>query len=292
MGLLSSITRDVWRCEQHPLLQKLHQHIRVRRYEQEIQHLRKDTDIFVISYPKAGRTWHRFMLGRYLTEISGFPITKTQKTAKLTGHISGGLTRYNHNAANCIDAIPPQHPIVATPKLWTGRKAIFIVRDPRDVVVSCWFHAHFREVSYSGTMQEFIRSPFSGIEKILVAHNRWWTNRHLASDFMVISYEKMSKDPGAVLRETLQFMGNWPIDDTRIAESARAASFENMRDLETRGTIRHHSLRRWSLDPRARKIREGKVGGFRNHLSEQDIAYIERRIERVGDPFADHYKPE
>jgi sulfotransferase family protein len=289
MGLLKSITRDVRRCEKYPLLQKLHQHIRVRRYREEIERLRKDTDIFIISYPKSGRTWHRFLLGHYLTLTLGLPITKKQKTAKLTGHMSGARARYNHDAANFIDAIPPQHPIVATPELWAGRKVIFLVRDPRDIIVSSWFHAHYREKTYSGTIHEFIRSPFSGIEKILVAYNKWWTNRHLASAFMVTSYEKMSTDPGAVLRDSLRFMG-WPIDETRIAESVRAASFENMRDLESGGVIRHHSLRRSSPDPRARKMREGKVGSFRNHLNDQDIAYIERCIERIGDPFADYWK--
>ena len=292
MNILNSITRDVWRCEKHPLLQKLHQHIRVRRYHREIWRLRKDTDILIISYPKSGRTWHRFLLGNYITRTLELPITKALKTGKITSGIPGGLTRYNHNAANCIDAIPPQHPIVATPELWAGRKVIFLVRDPRDVIVSCWFHCHFREGSYSGTIQEFIRSPFSGIEKILVAHNRWWANRNLASEFMITSYEKISNDPGKVLRDTLRFMGNWPIDDARISESVRAASFENMRDIESAGSIQHHSLKRESLDPRARKIREGKVGGFRNHLSDQDIAYIERRIERVGDSFASYYKPD
>jgi hypothetical protein len=93
-----------------------------------------------------------------------------------------------------------------------------------------------------------------------------------------------------VLRDTLRFMG-WPIDETLIAESVRAASFKNMRDLENRSVINHHSLRTSSLDPRARKIREGKIGSFRNQLNEQDIAYIERCIERIGDPFADYYTP-
>jgi hypothetical protein len=290
MNFLNSITRDVWRCEQHPLLQKIHQRIRVRRYEEEIQSLRKDTDIFIISYPKSGRTWHRFLFGNYVTRTLELPIRGALKTGKLTGGRTGSLTRYNHNAANCIDAIPSHHPIVATPELWAGRKVIFIVRDPRDVIVSCWFHSHFREESYSGTIQEFIRSPYSGIEKILVAHNRWWANRNLASEFIVISYEQMSKDLGTVLRDTLRFMGTWPIDDRRISASVDAAGFENMRNIESEGMIAHHSLKLPSLDPRARKIREGKVGGFRNHLSDQDVAYIERSIERIGDPFADYYK--
>jgi hypothetical protein len=292
MNFLNSITQDVWQCEKHSLLQRLHQRIRVRRYHREIQRLRKDTDIFIISYPKSGRTWHRFMFGNYITRTLGIPITGALKTGKLTSRMTGGLTRYNHNAANFIDAIPPQHPIVATPELWSGRKVIFIVRDPRDIVVSCWFHAHFREKSYSGTIREFIRSPYSSIEKILIAHNRWWTNRNLASELMVLSYEKMSKDPGGVLRDTLRFMGNWPIDATRISESVAAASFENMRTFENEDTTRHHTLKRPSPDPRARKIREGKVGGFRNHLSDQEIAYIERRIEQIGDPFAEYYKSE
>jgi hypothetical protein len=287
--ILNSITRDVWRCEKFPFLQKLQQYDRVRRYEREIKNLPKSTDIFIISYPKAGRTWHRFLLGHYITRTLGFPITKAQKTAKLTSHMPGVITRYNHNAANFIDAIPAQHPIVATPKLWAGRKVIFIVRDPRDVIVSCWFHAQYRQRTYSGTIHEFIHSPCAGIEKILVAYNRWWVNRKIASEHMITSYEKMSKNPEEVLRDTLRFMGSWPVEFSRIAESARASSFDNMLKIESEGVIQHHSLNRSSLDPRARKLREGKVGGFRNHLSDRDIDYIEHCIERIGDPFADHY---
>jgi hypothetical protein len=85
-------------------------------------------------------------------------------------------------------------------------------------------------------------------------------------------------------------MGNWPIDETLIAESAQAASFKNIRGIESGGVMQHHSLKQRSLDPRARKMREGKVGGFRDHLSDQDVAYIEGCIERIGDPFAGYYK--
>jgi hypothetical protein len=38
---------------------------------------------------------------------------------------------------------------------------------------------------------------------------------------MIMSYEKMSKDIAGVLRDTLRFMGNWPIDDMRILKSVR-----------------------------------------------------------------------
>jgi hypothetical protein len=78
----------------------------------------------------------------------------------------------------------------------------------------------------------------------------------------------------------------------RILKSVEAASFENIRTIEDEGTIQPHSLRLSSPDPRARKIREGKVGGFRNHLSDQDIASVEHCIERIGDPFADYNKSE
>jgi hypothetical protein len=80
--------------------------------------------------------------------------------------------------------------------------------------------------SCSGAIQEFIRSSFCGIEKILAAYNRWWGNRNLASAFMVISYEQMSKDLGLLLRDSLRFMGNWPIDEIPISESVLAASLK------------------------------------------------------------------
>ena len=150
-----------------------------KRYFKEIINRRLD-DIIVISYPKSGRTWHRVMLSHYVSAVFLNQEAKSLSTGKLTS--LAGLPRisYSHNGANFTHAIPPDHPLVANGLLWRRRKIVLLTRDPRDVLVSAYMHARNRSNSFTGTISEFVRHRYTGIEKILVAHQRWDNHRRLA----------------------------------------------------------------------------------------------------------------
>jgi hypothetical protein len=289
------VVLDVRRCERHPLLQRFHERWRVARYERDIERLPSITDVFVISFPKSGRTWHRFLLGNYLADLWGRSQFEAASVEKLTEARVGTRVRYDHNGANFADAIPPQHPIVADPRLWRGRKVIFLAREPKDVLVSAWHHAHYRQSSFSGSIAELVRSPYAGIDKLLTAHNRWWDHREQAASYLVTSYERMHADLGGVLRDTLEFVG-WPVDEAAIARAVAASSFASMREVEAKSAIEHKSLRAHSgtrdqSDDRSRKVRSGKVGGHREHMADADIAHIDARVATLGNPFATYSAP-
>jgi hypothetical protein len=285
MRLLNRFLQDVWRADRHPRLQRFLQDKRVSEIEAEAARLRAATDVFVLSYPKSGRTWHRFLLGHYLAESMARPLSMAMNVRELTSDCPGARVNYSHNGANFLDAISPRHPAVASPELWAGRKVIFIVREPKDILVSAWHHAHYRQRTYSGTIHEFVCSPTAGIEKILYAFNRWWDNRHRASAYIITSYERMSLSTADALRETLAFIDRWPIDEGLVMRAAAAASFENMRSLETSEAIEHAALRTRSRDERARKTREGRIGGYQDHLSAEDIAFVDEKVRMIGNPF-------
>jgi hypothetical protein len=281
---------DVARCERSRTLQQLHELDRVRRYEIDLRRLPPITDVFVISYPKSGRTWHRFLVGNYLAALWGRPKSEAASVEDLTASQPGTRTRYDHNGANFVDAIAPDHPAVANPALWSGRKVIFLVREPKDVLVSAWHHARWRSNSYRGPIADFVRSRYAGIDKLLVAQNRWWASRERASAHLVLSYERMHADLAGVLRDTLRFVG-WPVDEPGIANAVAASTFAAMRDAEREKSVDHGSLQPTAAAPdqadeRARKVRSGKVVGHREHLSADDVAFVDRRVAALGNPFA------
>lgn len=283
--------RDIRLSERHPLLRWLYADYRISRYEHEILATRPCTDVYVISYPKAGRTWHRFLLGNYLLAAQSLPDADAADVEHITAAMQGARTRYSHNGANFVDAISPAHPIVADARLWSGKKVIFLARDPKDVLVSAWFHARYRQTTYSGPIADFIRSPLTGIEKLLVAHNRWWDARDRATASLVLTYERMHRDLAAVLRETIDFLGLGPASSDLVSRAVEASSFANMRAAEEKSRLGHGSMRTLATtkdrsDQNARKVRAGRVGGHREQLATDDIAYIDEMIAKLGNPFA------
>jgi hypothetical protein len=58
-------------------------------------------------------------------------------------------------------------------------------------------------------------------------------------------------------------------------------SFENMQRLERKGEFAHDNRRlvaRDPSDPESFKTRRDEVGGYREYISDYDVAYIEERI--------------
>jgi len=243
-------------------------------------------DSFVISVPKSGRTWHRLLLGYYLTRISGEEPRNALMLETLCERAGIGRIAYSHNGTSQSDKLPPSSAVVASPIEWRNRNVLLIVRDPRDVLVSAYHHCRFRERSFDGPVSAFIRHPFAGLVKILTAHNRWHQTRHLAGGFDVISYEQMRSNPGEALHKALLFAGIKNPDPRIIAEAVNFTSFENMQRLEQSDYFQSAEMRNTSGDSNSRKVRSGKVGEFKELLSEDDIGYINETVGKMGNPFA------
>lgn len=232
------------------------------------------------------------LLGSYLSRLTASSDAIPADVENLTANARGARTTYCHNFANFEDGLASDHPIIADPRLWEGRKVIFIVREPKDVLVSAWFHARYRTETYTGSIQNFIRSPLTGIQKLVTARNKWWDNRERALQYEAMSYEQMHRDAADVLRQTLRFLDRWPVDEALITWAVDQTGFDAMRKMEIERTIDHGSMRPVRpLDdnPGAHKVRSGRIGGYREHLTESDIAYVDDWASQIRDPFSKLY---
>lgn len=240
--------------------------------------------VLVISYPKSGRTWHRVLLAHYINTTFLGQEARSLDTKKLTQ--KAGLPRisYSHAGANFLNAIPPRHPLNGSAAAWRGRKVILLTRDPKDVLVSAYMHARFRSKSFSGSLSEFIRHPFTGIEKLLVAHNRWASYTPYAREVLRQRYELLHRDPGEALRETLEFC-NIKVDTGAIRASVEFGRFDNLKEKEQSGFFKSNAMRSQAHDENAMKVRNGKIGSHREYMNDEDLAFIDRTIARLGYPF-------
>jgi hypothetical protein len=226
------------------------------------------------------------MVGCYLARVAGMDPKNALKLDSLTEAAGIPPLAYSHNASSFTEKLPPHSSVVASPAEWQGKRVLLLKRDSRDVLVSSYFHSRFRDGAFEGSISEFIRNPFVGIVKILTALNRWHENRHLAAHFDVVSYEEMKANPASSLARSLAYIGIQQPDLKIMEEAVNFTDFQNLQKLEQTDYFQSEEMRNSSNDSRGRKIRSGKVGGFREHLSEEDLSFIDSMERKMGNPFA------
>lgn len=235
----------------------------------------KEADAFLVSYPKSGRTWLRFILSKYFAQAMDLGIeVDLHSTFSILPNYSTDASRGfpGFRFAGKIPLILVSH-LPYRRSLFLNKAVIFLVREPRDVLVSGFFHETRHKHRFDGDMTAFLESA-QGIAALVAYLNSWATDlqrhRHI-----VVSYEQLAKDTAGVTAKILKFLGG-KVDEAALAQAIDASRFEAMQRDEVRNGIPDHDYDRTDSD--ARRMRRGKAGGFVDYLSADQLSLIEARL--------------
>jgi hypothetical protein len=254
----------------------------------------KRADVVLVSFGKSGRTWLRVMLSRFYQVRHGLS----------ERHLIGFDNLHLRNAAipkvffthdNYLKDHTPHGDSKAD---YADKKVVLLVRHPADVAVSQyhqWRHRmrpnkktlnaypeHGEEVGIA----EFVAERDAGLAKVMDFMNRWADAMPRIPHLMVLRYEDLRARPEATLADLLAFMGT-PGEPAEIAEAVAFASFENMQKMEQRRTFWLSGGRMVARDrnnPDSFKVRRGKVGGWRDHFTADEVERIEALVARDLNP--------
>ena len=91
----------------------------------------------------------------------------------------------------------------------------------------------------------------------------------------MLQYETLHADPAADLRRLGEFL-NMDLTEKEIAAATAYASFDNMRELERRHFFSYPGMRPGDPDdPDSFKVRRGKIGGYRDELDPETVAWMD-----------------
>lgn len=248
-----------------------------------------DPDVYVVSYPKCGRTWLRVMLQMYL-EARGY--TLRHYNDKLLLGIEGeALVKFDHDKGNWVPAPLRIDQLTFDTEKYTGKDVVFLVRDPRDVLVSSWYHLTYRERIYRGSLSAFVRDELIGIEKVVAYMNLWMEHRDVPANFLLLTYEEMHADPHVQFERLLGFIGI-PVERDALNAAVEASSFENMKKMERTGALKEPWMKPGARDAnKSLKVRKGKVGSFQEELTQDDIDYVNAVITGRLSPELPYHRP-
>jgi hypothetical protein len=103
---------------------------------------------------------------------------------------------------------------------------------------------------------------------------------------MLVRYEDLRMDTAAELRRIAGFVGLADVRPESLARAVEHGSFNPMRERESARPADGSSLAAGSDgDPESFKTRRGKIGGYVDYLSAEDVAWLNRRIDNELDPF-------
>lgn len=239
---------------------------------------RMDPGIYIISYPKSGRTWLMSLLRNYF-ELYGLDsnLFNDKSCFKLPNK---KVVKFDHGRGGWVPAPVKIQRLCFNTEKYVGKKITFLARDPRDILVSSWHHLRFREKIYQGSLSEFIRDDLVGIRKVIAFMNIWLENSHVPDGFHLLTYEQLHSDPIFSFRRLLDFMGV-PVISGVLESAVKESSFEKMKRMELKGSFKEPWMKPGSKNTNhSVKIRKGKVGGFRQELSIEDIEFLNDVIRR------------
>lgn len=243
--------------------------------------------VFIISYPKCGRTWLRVMLGKYICEKYNISDKLAIKVYRLTKKVGLSPTKFTHDS--CSDDKNKIIDYLALPKdksKYRNTKVVFLIRNVKDVIVSAYFQAKKRRKEFEAGLSNFIRSKEYGIKKIIRFYNIWYENRKVPYKFMLLRYEDMHKDSELILYQVLKFIGEYKPNWDYIHGASKFASFQNMKKMEKKNYFKSNILKPEDKeDKNSYKVRKGEIRGYTDYLNSEEIDYINRLIKKYDNPF-------
>jgi hypothetical protein len=251
-------------------------------------------DAVIVSYGKAGRTWLRVMLSRYLKLAYGLPgerLIGFDNFHRQDARVPRLFFTHDNYLRDYTGAGESRRD-------FRGKRVVLLVRNPQDTAVSQYFQWKFRmrarkkhlneypEHGTEVTPYDFVMRPESGLPKILRFMNAWAEEAPQLKELLIVRYEDMRADPQATLRRIVHFLG-CPDDEPALRGAVEYASIENMRKLEEKQTFWLAGSRMKAKDksnPDSFKVRRAKVGGYRDYFDEAQSAEIDALVARELSP--------
>jgi hypothetical protein len=257
-------------------------------------------DTFIVSYPRSGNTWARFLVANLMYPERTVNFGSIER---IIPHIHVRSKKYLKSLArprvlNSHEYFDPRY-----------RKVLYIVRDPRDVVLSSYhFHRKQRQIEDSYPLEDYVRR-FVTSNGVWESYASWGQNvaswlatrrpypsaapeergphtfgsraedapswpqaRRSASALLLVRYEDMLRHPVRELAKVATFLG---IEATpeRLSQAVERSSKKEMQKSEQADGSR------WVLTRNTRSdipfVRMAESGGWKSALPPASVAEIE-----------------
>ncbi len=226
-------------------------------------------DTFLVSYPKSGNTWARFLIANLLRPQENVGFSNI------------------HDIIPGIDVVPHRHMLrLSRPRIIKShqyfdpryRRVVYIIRDPRDVALS-EYHSQrkSKRIDDQHPIEKFVRGFLAGESCDYGSWGEhassWLSTRYGHPGFLLVRYEDMLQDTARELARMASFLG-LDASSERIEQAVSRSRVDKMRSLEKSQADVFNATKDTRQD--ILFVRSAKAGGWRSELPEASILQIEQ----------------
>jgi len=225
-------------------------------------------DVFIVSYPKSGNTWTRFLIANLVYPGASPDFTNIDRIIPAPGALTERqLSRL------------PRPRIVKSHEYFDPRyrRVIYLVRDPRDVALSQYhFQRKRAAIDDQHPIEQFVARFITGETSPYASWGEnvagWLATRYHHPGFLLLRYEDLIVDTESELAKVASFLG-LTVSPERLSEAVRRSSAETMRKLEEKQALKWAGTRQTRQD--IPFIRTAKSGNWQTELPDYCVAMIE-----------------
>lgn len=262
-------------------------------------------DWVLVSWGKSGRTWLRVMLSQYYKlrfNLPGNPLLSFRNLKQQNKAIPAVFFTHNNYL-----------------KDYTGRpesledfyrkRVVLLARDPRDVVVSQYFHWQHRMRPRKKIINQYPQEDIDifafalhekqGLDRIIDFMNRWARQISDIQDAKIVRYEDLRLEPIQQLISILDFTG-MPNTEELVSQAVDYGELGKMKKRENAAYRPNMLSAIFGPPSRMRpgnpdnqdsyKTRKGKIGGFMDYFNAEQLAQINERMMRLHPAYG--YNPD
>ena len=235
-------------------------------------------DVFLASYPRSGNTWLRFVLSELLTGASIDFDNVDRFIPEMKWH------------GSAVPILPGPGRLIKTHEHYRKeyKRAIYIVRDARDVALSAYARSGqigIVDQDFDAFLPSFLQgraNPYGAWDR----HLRSWLDGPLAKagKLLVIKFEDLRRAPETAVSRMVEFVGV-PMTPEKVRAALANNSVDQMRIKEEKSRKLYRST-----TEDGRFVRKGAVQGWRAVLTPAQLQMFEQyagpELSRMGYPSA------
>ena len=236
----------------------------------------RPTDVFLVGHPKSGNTWLAYMLA-VMTRDDREQNINISNIGEYAPTIHGNDIRIGEYATLPDPRIFRSEATVY-PEAYP--RTIYIVRDPRSVLLSYYHHCvhdtHRTDWPIADFVDEMLTNGcIRSLEPDLIRWDRQveaWLERAERQKVIVVKYEDLKKDRRAEMEKLSRFLG-FEHNQAAIDLAAERGDFSQMRSEEKQFGAESYAGEKGQ---RGFFVRKGKVDSWKEEMSPEVIGRIEQ----------------